>query len=114
MELTGSFHNEHPCGNTWNLSVKSGNKHTMKKILTALILSLVTLNADARFYERICDPVFTDYWQRRAYDQGFKDGYECGFNYNDYRKELDRIAYEIGFIDGCDMFDRVHRIIRTK
>jgi hypothetical protein len=86
----------------------------MKKILTALILSLVTLNADARFYERICDPVFTDYWQRRAYDQGFKDGYECGFNYNDYRKELDRIAYEIGFIDGCDMFDRVHRIIRTK
>jgi hypothetical protein len=86
----------------------------MKKIITALALSLITLNADARFYEGIFDPSLTDYWQRKAYDQGFQDGYECGFNYNDYRKELDRIAYEIGFIDGCDMFDRVHGIIRIK
>ena len=84
----------------------------MKKILTALALSLVTLNAHARFYERICDPVTHSYWQFEAYHRGFQDGYERGFNRNDYRKELNRIAYEIGFIDGCDMFDRNHMIIR--
>jgi hypothetical protein len=86
----------------------------MKKILTALALSLITCNIHANYYERLCDRSRIDYWQREAYDYGFQDGYERGINRNNYCDELDRIAYEIGFIDGCDMFDRTKGVIKIK
>jgi hypothetical protein len=66
------------------------------------------------YYERLCDRPSLDYWQRKAYDYGFQDGYECGVNRNDYKAEIDRIAYEIGFIDGCDMYDRTNGVIKIR
>lgn len=86
----------------------------MKKILTAIALSLITCNIYANYYDKLCDRSRLDYWQREAYDSGFQDGYERGINRNDFREELDRIAYEIGFIDGCEMYDRLNRVIRIK
>jgi hypothetical protein len=73
----------------------------MKKILIALILSIITINADARNYRQYNR--YLEYWERTAYREGFLDGYD-GLVPRCYQYEMDRIAYDIGYIDGEDAY----------
>jgi hypothetical protein len=81
----------------------------MKKIL-ALLAAFSTMGEALPYsiYDRPCRD-FPAYWQREAYDRGFIDGFETGVPRNKYRRELDRIAYEIGFMDGVDWYERKYR-----
>ena len=74
-------------------------------ILITLILSFAAeLPAYAKIKERDKERSLK-YWERSAYHEGVKDGYETGVSNDDYSQELDSIAYRIGFIDGTDKWE---------
>jgi hypothetical protein len=80
----------------------------MKRILTIITASIVLsfTVAEAIGGNRKCRPF--EYWERQAYREGFLDGYE-GIHRNIYIIEMDRIAYDIGFLDGDMAFDMKQR-----
>ena len=82
----------------------------MKKILLTLLIAATASVQAVPFsiYDKPC-PDYPAYWQRKAYDDGFMDGFQLGYPRNKYRRELDRIAYEIGFMDGVDWYERKYR-----
>jgi hypothetical protein len=80
----------------------------MKKILTILTASLILslTNTEADEGNRECKPL--EYWELHSYREGFLDGFD-GIRRNTYFLEHDRLAYDIGFIDGDEAFDMKHR-----
>jgi hypothetical protein len=79
----------------------------MNKMLIFMTVSLsfaAELPAYAKLKERDKER-FLQYWERSAYHEGVKDGYETGVSDDDYSQELDSIAYQIGFIDGTDKWE---------
>jgi hypothetical protein len=79
----------------------------MNKMLIFMTVSLsfaAELPAYAKLKERDRERSL-EYWERSAYHEGVKDGYETGVSNDDYSQELDSIAYQIGFIDGTDKWE---------